>query len=128
MLQTTFSLSCSSCKSCLKVRFEVWRGVESGSLIRDVIAERSCSFNTKEGVLNSLGLTQSEFDQAVFQAYCQHKKQDCHESTHVLPVALKGRLYLLEEVADIRMYGETAVERTAREKPDTTVRNAQRRP
>jgi hypothetical protein len=85
------------------------------------MAERSCSFNTKEGVLNSLGLTQSEF-------YCQHKKQDCHESIHVLPVALQGRLYLLEEVADIRMYGETAVERTAREKADSTVRNTQRRP
>ena len=28
MPQTTFSLSCSSCKSRLKVRFEVWRGLE----------------------------------------------------------------------------------------------------
>ena len=104
-------------------------GVAGAEPVRpDVMADRSSSFNPKEGILNLLGITKSEFEHAVFQAYSQHKKQDCHESIHTLPVVLRERRYLLEEVADIRMYGETAAERTARENADDIVRNAQRRP
>lgn len=92
------------------------------------MADRTSCFNPKDGVLSSLGMTKSEFEQAVFQDYSQHKKRDCHESIHALPVVLKGWLYLLEDVADIRMYGETFAERSAREKADNAAWNAQRQP
>ena len=68
---------------------------------------RGASFRPKEGILDSLGMTEDEFNQAVFDAYVHHKKRDCRASIHVLPVTLKGRLYLLEEVAKIKHWAET---------------------
>jgi hypothetical protein len=87
---------------------------------------RSASFQPKEGILDSLGMTQAEFDQAVFDAFLHHKKRDCRSSIHVLPVIIKGRRYLLEEIANVKFWAETAAERQAREKADAAIRNEER--
>ena len=87
---------------------------------------RTASFRPKEGILDSLGMTEAEFTQTVFDAFVHQKKRDCRSSIHVLPVILKGRRYLLEEVANIKHWAETATEREAREKADAAVRNEER--
>jgi hypothetical protein len=84
------------------------------------------NFNAKKDVLESLGMTNPEFVQAVFDAFAHGEKRDCRTSIHVLPVTLKGRRYLLEEVADIRIYGETPAGRAGREQADQAARNTER--
>ena len=88
---------------------------------------RGQSFKPKPGILDVLGMTKDEFDQTVFGAYLHHKKTDCRASIHTLPVILRGRRYLLEEVADIQTWGESEADRAARERADQAIRNEQQK-
>ena len=92
------------------------------------MADTVSHFRPKQGVLELFGMTKTEFDLAVIQAFSKRKKRDCHESIHTLPLTLKGRRYLLEDVATIQICGETSLDRAAREKADSIARNAPRLP
>jgi hypothetical protein len=73
----------------------------------DVMREaprHTINFQPREGVLELLGVTKADFDNAVFQSFI-HTRRDCRASIHNLSVVFNGRQYHLTELAQIQEYG-----------------------
>jgi hypothetical protein len=68
---------------------------------------RITGYRPREGVLESLGVSEDELRDAVFDSFA-NSRLECHASIGDLPVVLKGRTYRLEEVAYVKTaYGKT---------------------
>ena len=60
-------------------------------------------YRPREGVLESLGVTENELQDAVFSSFA-NDKGDCHASLRDLLVTLRGKTFRLEDLANVRSW------------------------
>jgi hypothetical protein len=64
---------------------------------------RTTNYQPRKSVLESLGVSEDELQDAVFSSFV-HGKRDCHSSLRDLAIRLKGRTYRLEDVASVQSW------------------------